>query len=133
MKILLDTHIWIWNLSGSEALPSRFREILNDEDNESWISPISIWETIVLAEKGRLELQPDPVSWVRRALEKGNLKEAPINIEVAIKSRELDLLHQDPADRFLAATAIIYGLELATLDRVLLKADWLPTIPYSEP
>lgn len=133
MKILLDTHIWIWNLSGSEMLPARFREILNNEDNESWLSPISIWETIVLAEKGRLELQPDPISWVRRALEKDNIKGAPINIEVAIKSRELDLPHQDPADRFLAATAIIYGLELATLDRVLLKADWLPTIPYSEP
>lgn len=132
MKILLDTHIWIWNLSGSEALPSRFREILNNEENEIWLSPISIWETIVLAEKGRLELKPNPVSWVRRALEKDDLKEAPINIEVAVRSRELDLPHQDPADRFLAATAIIYGLELATVDRVLLKTDWLPTVPYLE-
>jgi len=133
VKILLDTHIWIWNLSGSEALPPRFREILNNEENEIWLSPISIWETIVLAEKGRLELKPNPVSWVRRALEKDNTKEAPINIEVAVRSRELDLPHQDPADRFLAATAIIYGLELATVDRVLLKTDWLSTIPYLEP
>ena len=133
MKILLDTHIWIWNLSGSEALPSRFREILNNEENEIWLSPISVWETIVLAEKGRLELTLDPVSWVRRALEKNDIKEAPINIEVAVRCRELDLPHQDPADRFLAATAIIYGLELATVDRVLLKTDWLPTIPYLEP
>jgi len=70
---------------------------------------------------------------VRRALEKNDIKEAPINIEVAVRSRELDLPHQDPADRFLAATAIIYGLELATVDRVLLKTDRLPTIPYLEP
>jgi PIN domain nuclease of toxin-antitoxin system len=87
----------------------------------------------VLAEKGRLELEPDPVSWVRRALEQDDIKEAPINIEVAVRSSELDLPHQDPADRFLAATAIVYGLELATVDSVLLKTDWLPTIPYLEP
>ncbi len=77
----------------------------------------------MLAEKGRLELQPNPVSWVRRALEKSDIKDAPINSEIAIRSRELDLPHQDPADRFLAATAVVYGLEPATLDRVLLKAD----------
>ncbi len=131
MKILLDTHIWIWNLSGSESLPSRFRDMLDSDEHEIWLSPISIWETIVLAEKGKLELLPNPVSWVRRALEKSAAKEAPINSAVAIKSRELDLPHQDPADRFLAATALIYGLHLATLDRVLLAANWLPTLTHS--
>ena len=131
VKILLDTHIWIWNLSGSESLPSKFREMIDSDEHEIWLSPISIWETIVLAEKGRLELLPNPVSWVRQALEKSAAKEAPINSEVAIKSRELDLPHQDPADRFLAATAVIYGLHLATLDRVLLAADWLPTLTPS--
>tara|TARA_Y100000031_G_C8078527_1_gene318530 strand:+ start:415 stop:600 length:186 start_codon:yes stop_codon:yes gene_type:complete len=58
-----------------------------------------------------------------------NIREAPINIEVVIKSRQLNLAHQDPADCFSAETAIIYGLQLATVDKVLLEMDWLPTIP----
>lgn len=127
MKFLLDTHIWIWNLSGSESLPQRFREVLEDDEHEIWLSPISVWESIVLAEKRRLELLPNPVSWVRLALEKSPVKEAPINHAVATKSRELNLPHQDPADRFLAATALIFGLRLATMDKVLLEANWLPT------
>jgi PIN domain nuclease of toxin-antitoxin system len=68
---------------------------------------------------------------VREALQNTSAKEVPLNAEVAIRSRELDLPHQDPADRFLPATALIYGLEMATSDRALLSAEWLPTLDIS--
>ncbi len=129
MKILLDTHIWIWNLAGAEELPVHFKEIIEDEENEIWLSPISVWETIVLGEKGKIKLKPEPTQWVRKALKINDTKEAPIDIEIAIKSRELILPHQDPADRLLAATSLVCGLQLATVDKVLLKAKWLPTLP----
>lgn len=129
MKILLDTHVWIWNLAGSEKLPLKFKKIIESEENEIWLSAISVWEAIVLGETGRLELKPDPFSWVREALQQDNLREAPLNNEIAIRSRQLKLPYQDPADRFLAATAIIYGLDLATLDNRLIQADWLSTVP----
>ncbi|WP_366053645.1 PIN domain-containing protein [Microcoleus sp. PH2017_34_RAT_O_A] len=78
--------------------------------------PISIWETLILAEKGQISLKPDPVTWVNLALKTLETHEAPMNHAIAILSREIALPHQDPGDRFIAATAIYYGLRLATVD-----------------
>lgn len=128
MKILLDSHIWLWHLAGSDRLPKVLAEAIEKEENEVWLSPISVWEAIVLAERGRIELAPDPISWVREALRTGGFREAPLTTEVAVKSREIKLPHQDPADRFLAATALIFGLKLATVDKVFLQTNWLPTV-----
>jgi PIN domain nuclease of toxin-antitoxin system len=128
MKLLLDTHIWIWNLGGSERLPARFKKIIADKKTELSLSPISVWETLMLAGKGRLDLKPNPTGWVREALKRWPLKEAPLNCAIAIKSHELDLPHPDPADRFIAATALIHGLQLMTLDDRLRSAAWLPTV-----
>ncbi len=69
MRVLLDTHIWIWNLAGSERLPDGFRTILSEEASEVWLSPISVWEALILAERGRISLLPDPKIWVQEALE----------------------------------------------------------------
>ena len=128
MKILLDTHIWIWYLSGSARLPKRYRESLNRDNNQIWLSPISVWETLVLAEKGKLSLRPEPISWIQQSLKRWPIKEAPLNIQVSIRSRQLDLPHQDPADRFISATALIYDLTLMTIDERLISAPWLPTL-----
>jgi PIN domain nuclease of toxin-antitoxin system len=128
MNLLLDTHIWIWNLAGSQRLPARLRQTIASNKTEVWLSPISVWETLVLAEKGKIQLERNPLAWVQEALSRWPVKEAPINIAVCMKSRELDLPHQDPADRFIAATALIYGLHLMTLDKRLCSARWLPTV-----
>jgi PIN domain nuclease of toxin-antitoxin system len=117
MKLLLDTHILLWGLLEPERLNRRVAAELRNPDNEIWISPISIWETLVLAEKGRIVLQPDPASWVRTVLKQLAFHEARINHEIAIQSRALKLKQQDPADRFLAATAMVYQLILVTADK----------------
>jgi PIN domain nuclease of toxin-antitoxin system len=117
MKLLLDTHILLWGLLEPERLNRRVAAELRNPDNEIWISPISIWETLVLAEKGRIVLQPDPASWVRTVLKQLAFHEARINHEIAIQSRVLKLKQQDPADRFLAATAMVYQLILVTADK----------------
>ena len=54
MKLLLDTHIWLWSVANSERLSRRLFRAINDPRNELWISPISTWEIVVLYEKGRL-------------------------------------------------------------------------------
>jgi PIN domain nuclease of toxin-antitoxin system len=74
---------------------------------------------VVLAEKGRIILQPDTEAWDRTALSKAPMKEASINSEVALISRKIRLPHQDPADRFITATASVFGLTLVTEDRKL--------------
>ncbi|MDF0553074.1 PIN domain-containing protein [Kamptonema sp. UHCC 0994] len=116
MKLLLDTHIWLWYLLGDPRLSRSLQTTIADPNTELWLSPISIWETLMLAEKGRISLQPDPVTWVNLALKTLETREAQMNHPIAILSRQIALPHQDPADRFIVATAIYYGLNLATVD-----------------
>ena len=76
-------------------------------------------------EKGRVLLNTDPEDWIRDVLRKIPLREAPLNQEVAIQSRRIDIPHQDPADRFLAATAKVFELTLVTADeRLIRSADY---------
>lgn len=116
MKLLLDTHIWLWYLLGDQRLSLQLQNTIVDPNTELWLSPISIWETLILAEKGRISLQPDPITWVNLALKTLETREAQMNHSIAILSRQIALPHQDPADRFIVATAIYYGLILATVD-----------------
>jgi len=125
MKLLLDTHILLWSLSDSQKLPLKIKEALEDKANDLWLSPITIWEILLLNEKGRIQIAcGNPVKWIKNLLKTLPFKEAPLNHEVAIKSRQIDLPHQDPADRFLVATALIYNLTFLTVDEKILANDF---------
>lgn len=129
MRLLLDTHIFLWSLLEPERLSPQAAAALEDKANELWLSSIVIWEVLVLAERGRVVLKPDAISWVRRAMQKVPFREAPVTHEVAIQSRLVELPHRDPADRFLAATALVYELTLVTADKRLLDNPSIPTLP----
>lgn len=118
---LLDTHIWIWSLVEPKRLSERVRKMLERDNEDLWLSSISVWEAAMLGEKGRVQMSPDPKSWVRRALELSCLQEAPLNNEIALLAREIKLPHKDPADRFIVATAQVYGHVLVTMDENILS------------
>ncbi len=120
MRFLLDTHIWLWSLLEPERLTAPVENSLLDPDAEIWLSPISVWETLVLADKGRIRLDPSPVDWIDKQLGAMPMRDAPLARTVALESRRVDLVHEDPADRFLAATAVVYDLVLVTADRRLM-------------
>jgi PIN domain nuclease of toxin-antitoxin system len=101
-----------------ERLTPHLAELLAEPGHELYLSPISVWETLVLARKGRLVLEPDPAAWVHSALRKSATTMAPLDHEVALQSENLaGFGSKDPADRFLVATALVHGLTLATADR----------------
>lgn len=122
MRLLLDTHILLWSLLDPSQLSKRVAHELEDPSNELWLSPISTWEILLLAEKGRIILDDDPATWLRGVLREIPFKEAVLTHEIAIQSRTLDLPQNDPADRFLAATSIVYGLTSVTADKRLMIA-----------
>lgn len=129
MKLLLDTHIWIWGVASPDRLTRRVKTALGSASNELWLSPISVWEFLVLVEKGNLKLDRPAASWVEAALAApGMLRDAPMTREIAIESRRVPLPYQDPADRFIAATALVQGLTLVTADERLLAVKSLPTL-----
>ena len=128
MRLLLDTHIWLWYVDGSERLAPSIRQAMDRALSQLWLSPVSVWELSLLHARGRVALDPGPRGWITDALRALPLEEASMTTEVALRSGELDLGHRDPADHFLAATALVYGLTLVTVDARLTAAPWLPTL-----
>ena len=122
MKLLLDTHIWLWSVLEPERLSRRVTKEIQDSRNELWLSPISIWELIVLWQKKRMLPGEDLEAWIPNALRALPIQEAPVTYEVARETGRLRLPHRDPADRFLLATAKVFELTLVTADERLLKA-----------
>lgn len=103
-----------------DRLVDRVADALRNVDNELWLSPVSVWEAALLAEKNRLGLRLGPRAGLRDALNSVPVREAALTSEVALVSREINLPHQDPADRFIAATAKVHNLTLVTQDARLL-------------
>lgn len=121
MKLLLDTHIWIWSHVAPDRLAAPVLKTLVKPGTEIWISPISVWEFFLLVERKRLVLDRDPAKWLDAAWASAAVREAPLNREIARCSRTVHVPHQDPADRFLAATAQVHDLTLVTDDVNLLN------------
>ena len=128
LKLLLDTHILLWSLADPGKLLPEVSEALESESNELWLSPISVWEILLLTEKGHISLGVNTEKSIRDIFRKIPFTEAPLNFEVAIQSRFVNLPHQDPADRFLVATAIVYDLTLVTADARIIAAEGLPVM-----
>jgi PIN domain nuclease of toxin-antitoxin system len=122
VKLLLDTHIWLWALSTPDRLSPAVRDALASGSNEVWLSPISVWEAHLLAERGRIQVTGSPRAWVEQMVLKLPRREAVLTHDIAVASRTFDWSHQDPADRFLAATAMVLGLTLVTADSRLIGA-----------
>ena len=127
--LLLDTHVWLWSLFDPRRLSASALELLTSHAASLHLSSVSVWETLLLAERGRLAVGDDPQHWIRKALSASPIAETPITFDVALASRSIRLAHDDPADRFIAASARVYGLTLLTADRRLLDCPDIDTVP----
>ena len=126
MRLLLDTHVWLWSLQAPDRLGSTVGRELKDSANELWLSPISAWEALILNDKKRIAIPGDLAQWLADAT--APFHEAPLTHEIALASRRVPLLHQDPADRFLVATAKVLDLTLVTADAQLLGLGEIATL-----
>lgn len=126
MKLLLDTHVWLWALAEPSRLSRRVREELKKPENELWLSPVSTWEALLLNARGRIRLPVNLAEWLAEST--APLREAPFTHEIVVLAQRLPLPHRDPADRFLAATAQVMNLTLVTGDDKLLGLGTLLTL-----
>lgn len=133
MRLLLDTHVIVWAASGVGALEPRVATLLADTRHELWISAVSTWELAMLAERGRLELRPDPERWIAAAVAGLGLREAPLTSAIAIESLRLSLPTRDPADRFIAATAAVHECSLVTADAALRRVAGVRVVSCRPP
>ena len=126
MRLLLDTHIWRWSLREPARLGRRVRRELQNPANELWLSPISIWEALLQNAKGRIQLRGELETWLARAT--AHLREAPLTHEIVLAAQQIALPRADPADRVLAATALVLALTLVTADESLLALGDIKTL-----
>ena len=129
MKLLIDTHIWIWLVNKPQHIGARTRRLLADLRQEVFLSPVSIWEVILIARNGRLGRSRDPYDWLARALAEPMLLDAPMSREVALEMGRFELPHNDPADRWLIATARVNRCKLVTADEKIIDSGAVETIP----
>jgi len=128
MRLLLDTHIWLWIHREPWKLSSEVNQRIADPQNELWLSPFSIWELTILLEKRRITLKEEMNQWVAKSRKELSLMEATFSWEVAHELRYTLLNHRDPADRFLVATAKVYDLTLVTADERLMSVPGIQVL-----
>jgi PIN domain nuclease of toxin-antitoxin system len=122
--LLLDTHAWLWLVSGAEPFT---RSVLSAVERGARqgrirVSAISVWEVAMLEAKGRIRLSKDCLAWVHDALASPGISLAPLTPEIAVESCRLPgAFHGDPADRILVATARLLGATLLTRDAMILS------------
>ena len=127
-SLLLDTHVWLWSLLEPRRLSPDSHDLFASHAVSLNLSSVSAWEAVLLAERGRLDICDDPQRWIRGALSASPVTETPVTFEVALASRSIRLAHQDPADRFIAASAKVFGMTLLTADRRLLACPDIDVI-----
>lgn len=120
--ILLDTHTLVWMDADDPALGRAARRAIHQawEAQQMAVSAVSFWECAMLHSRGRITLPKPPLAW-RGDLLAAGLVEWPIDGEIAILAADLEMLHKDPADRFIVATAISHRAALLTADARLLE------------
>jgi PIN domain nuclease of toxin-antitoxin system len=119
LRALLDTHIWVWWLTGDPALTVRERAALDTAANAGGLclAAISLWEAQMLHARRRLALPVAFPDWLRRAAAPPVVTILPLDVPVVTALDKLpERFHGDPADRLIVATAKAHELPLATHD-----------------
>lgn len=116
MKVLLDTHTFLWWITDHPKLPSRVREIIGDGNNELFVSAVSGWEMAIKAKLGRLQLPDEPQRFILEQLSLNAIQSLPIQMSHALHVFSLPDHHRDPFDRILISQAQLEGLPILTAD-----------------
>ena len=124
MRLLLDTHIFLWAVQGNAALKPRVRRMM-EEAEQIYVSAASIWEIAIKARLGKIEASA--VDLVE-AIEESGFLELPVRALHAVRVAELPLHHTDPFDRLLVSQAMAEPLRLLTVDSVLRQYGDLVTL-----
>lgn len=116
MKLLLDTHVFLWWIAGDPRLPSKINEIIRNVENKLFLSAASGWEIAIKANLGRLQLPSELKDFISEQLVINDIKSLPIQMKHALHVYTLPNYHRDPFDRLLVAQSQIENLPLITAD-----------------
>ena len=119
MRILLDTHIFLWFISGDTQLSTDVRDSIRDPDNEVYLSAVSVWETIVKYQLGKLPLPEHPGKYLPKQRDLHQIASLALDESSVVQLTNLPPLHRDPFDRMLICQALQNALTIATVDKAI--------------
>jgi PIN domain nuclease of toxin-antitoxin system len=123
LRVLLDTHTFLWWNGDPERLPSSVHALIASDEHEILFSAVVAWEIAIKYGKGQLELPEPPEAFVRSRVSLDNFKPLSIDINHALRVASLPSHHHDPFDRLLVAQAQVENLTIITSDRNIAQYD----------
>jgi PIN domain nuclease of toxin-antitoxin system len=120
MRLLLDTHIFLWYVGGDPRVRGTFRKAIEDAE-VVYLSVVSVWEATIKYSVGKLPLPEPPHPWLSEQREQHGIESLSIDERSVAHLLKLEPHHRDPFDRILVCQAIEHGLQLVTVDPVMAK------------
>jgi PIN domain nuclease of toxin-antitoxin system len=118
MRLLLDTHIFLWFISGDKQLKQAVKDIIRNPDNEVYVSVVSIWEAIVKNQIGKLALPNPAETYLPEQRQRHRISSLVLDEASTSQLARLPSMHRDPFDRMLICQAIEHNLTILTVDNV---------------
>lgn len=123
MKILLDTHVFLWALLMPERLSKRTIKLLDSADSENYLSAASCWEITIKFAKGSLILPEPPKAFILNHLQTAGIRELPIRSRETLSVGDLPPIHKDPFDRLLIVQSKLNKIAILTDDQLIRQYD----------
>lgn len=120
MRILLDTHIFLWLLDDDKRLSKQYRQIIHNLDNEIFLSVVSIWECVIKYQVGKLNFSISPELYLPQERRKHLIKTLTVDENSIARLMKLPLIHKDPFDRLIMSQALQHDLTIVTQDKLIL-------------
>jgi PIN domain nuclease of toxin-antitoxin system len=121
MKILLDTHIFLWLIHKNKLLNKEVIEVINNPKNDIFLSVVSIWECVIKYQIGKLNFPESPEIYLPKKREEYLIESLIIDEGSINYLTDLPLLHKDPFDRLLISQSLQHNLTIITEDNVILQ------------
>lgn len=121
MKILLDTHIFLWFITNNKRLSQNFCDAISNQDNEIYLSVVSVWEAMIKYQLGKLPLPESPEIYLPKQREKHLISSLSIAENTITQLAKLPPLHNDPFDRLLLCQSLEHDLIIMTEDQAILS------------
>ncbi len=120
MRILIDTHIFLWLIEDNPRLSTEFRQTIDDLNNDIFLSVVSVWECIIKYQIGKLDFPSSPERYLPEQRREHLIKTLSVDEKTISHLIRLPLLHRDPFDRLIMSQALQYDLVLMSEDRAIL-------------
>ncbi len=119
MKLLLDTHSFLWFVGNSPKLSGKARQLIHDLNNEVYLSIASVWEMGIKVSIGKMSLTQPIKSFVTSQLSANRINLLAIELDEIETISQMPLHHKDPFDRLLAAQSLVRGMPIISIDSKL--------------